>query len=115
MLFLKQSIRRLTNPSITVYPLRPEFIESNLFLYQATRDDFFLDVAELTLHNIVNKTRVECGIASVLNIHTGQQEDKQPSYALSETLKYLYLTFDEVSFSCNISESVVKTCTELFP
>lgn len=77
------------------YPLRPEFIESNYFLYRATKDEFYLDVAERVLTDLVNRTWVDCGLASIANLVTGQLEDRQHSFMLSETLKYLYLTFDE--------------------
>ncbi|GAA5873021.1 hypothetical protein JCM1840_007299 [Sporobolomyces johnsonii] len=77
------------------YPLRPEFIESNMYLYMATKDDYYLSVAEQILHDLNNRTRVPCGMAAVLDLGTGQLEDKMPSFVTSETLKYLYLTFDE--------------------
>ncbi|GAA5939158.1 hypothetical protein JCM1841_003340 [Sporobolomyces salmonicolor] len=77
------------------YPLRPEFVESNMYLYMATKDDYYLSVAEQILHDLNNRTRVACGMAAVLDLGTGQLEDKMPSFVTSETLKYLYLTFDE--------------------
>ncbi|GAA5836364.1 hypothetical protein JCM11251_001473 [Rhodosporidiobolus azoricus] len=77
------------------YPLRPEFIESNMYLAQATGDDYYLSVAERILHDLNNRTRVDCGFAALLNIETGELEDKMPSFVTAETLKYLYLTFDE--------------------
>ncbi|GAA5997552.1 alpha-1,2-mannosidase MNL1 [Rhodotorula paludigena] len=79
------------------YPLRPEFIESNMYLYQATGDEWYLEVAERVLHDINNRTRVECGFAAVKDLRTGELEDKMPSFVTGETLKYLYLTFDENS------------------
>ncbi|GAA6006626.1 hypothetical protein JCM11491_003122 [Sporobolomyces phaffii] len=84
-------------PAHLGYPLRPEFIESNMYLYQATKDDYYLSIAEQILHDINNRTRVDCGFAAVLDLQTGQLEDKMPSFVTSETLKYLYLTFDEDS------------------
>ncbi|GAA5884084.1 hypothetical protein JCM6882_002133 [Rhodosporidiobolus microsporus] len=77
------------------YPLRPEFIESNMYLYQATNDDYYLSIAERILHDLNNRTRVDCGFAALLNVETGELEDKMPSFVTAETLKYLYLTFDE--------------------
>lgn len=53
------------------YPLRPEFIESNYFLYRATKDEFYLDVAERVLTDLVNRTWVDCGLASIANLVTG--------------------------------------------
>ncbi|KAK4056367.1 hypothetical protein OIO90_002510 [Microbotryomycetes sp. JL221] len=77
------------------YPLRPEFIESNLYLYQATKDDWYLEIAERALHDINNRTRTECGFAAIHDLNSGRLEDKQPSFVTAETLKYLFLTFDE--------------------
>ena len=39
--------------------------------------------------------RKRCGFASVSNIKTMQTDDRMESFFLSETLKYLYLLFDE--------------------
>ncbi|KWU45242.1 hypothetical protein RHOSPDRAFT_28872 [Rhodotorula sp. JG-1b] len=79
------------------YPLRPEFIESNMYLYQATQDDWYLEVAERALEDINERMRTECGFAAVLDLRTGKLEDKMPSFVTAETLKYLYLTFAEDS------------------
>ncbi|KDE07280.1 hypothetical protein MVLG_02500 [Microbotryum lychnidis-dioicae p1A1 Lamole] len=78
-----------------VYPLRPEFIESNYYLYRATKDDWYLEMAEEILQDLISRVKVTCGAASLLNIISGEREDKMPSFFTSETLKYLYLTFDE--------------------
>ncbi|MBW0486888.1 hypothetical protein O181_026603 [Austropuccinia psidii MF-1] len=77
------------------YPLRPEFIESNYFLYRATKDDYYLQMAERIIIDLVNRTWVDCGLASIGDLSTGKLEDRMHSFMLSETLKYLYLTFDE--------------------
>lgn len=61
-------------------------------------------MAEHFLNDIVNRTRVECGLAAVLDLGSNLLEDKQPSFVTSETLKYLYLTFDEVSLASRIEE-----------
>ncbi|GAA5945248.1 hypothetical protein JCM3775_001896 [Rhodotorula graminis] len=79
------------------YPLRPEFIESNMYLYQATGDEWYLSIAERALHDINARARVECGFAAVKDLRTGELEDKMPSFVTGETLKYLYLTFAEDS------------------
>lgn len=74
------------------YPLRPEFLESTLFLYEATRDDHFLAVGERFLETL-GKTRQRCGFAAVVDVHHMTFEDKMDSYLLAETFKYLYLLF----------------------
>lgn len=81
------------------------------------------------LHDIANKTRVNCGLAAIIDLvrllvlflcrdphtdryfeTTGLLEDKQPSFVTSETLKYLYLTFDEDNpFNHDDSNAVYST------
>lgn len=74
---------------------------------------FVIIVAVSLLSNFIdNRTRTECGFAAVLDLKTGALEDKQPSFLTSETLKYLYLTFDVVgyfllSFNCYPDHPVV--------
>ncbi|KAI8330397.1 glycoside hydrolase [Choanephora cucurbitarum] len=77
------------------YPLRPEFVESTYHLYMATKDPFYLQVGEMILEDLNNRTRVPCGFASLGDVRTGRQEDRMESFMLSETLKYLYLLFDK--------------------
>lgn len=43
------------------------------------------------MNDIVNRTRVDCGLAGILDLETGELEDRMHSFALSETLKYAYL------------------------
>lgn len=77
--------------------LRPEFIESTYFLYKATGDHYYLQVAKKALRNLNKHTRVACGFASISDIRTGKNEDRMDSFLLSETLKYLYLIFADPS------------------
>ncbi|KAI9251188.1 glycoside hydrolase [Sporodiniella umbellata] len=76
------------------YPLRPEFIESTYYLYTATKDPFYLEVGEMIIEDLNNRTRVPCGFASIADVQSGKLEDRMESFMLSETLKYLYLLFD---------------------
>jgi mannosidase alpha-like ER degradation enhancer 1 len=82
------------NASNAEYILRPEFIESNYFLYRATQDGFYLDVGERIVNDLVQHARTSCGFASY-NAHTKKQTNRMHSFFQSETLKYLYLLFDE--------------------
>ncbi|GJJ07502.1 hypothetical protein Clacol_001704 [Clathrus columnatus] len=82
-------------PSAWQYPIRPEFIESTYYLYRATRDSLYLDMGERVLNDIIFRSKVDCGLASIENILTNKQVDRMESFVLSETLKYLYLLFDE--------------------
>ncbi|KAJ6539265.1 alpha mannosidase-like protein [Mycena capillaripes] len=77
------------------YPLRPEFIESTWYLYRATGDPFYLDVGERVLFDITTRSKVSCGLAGIKDLRTNARDDRMESFALSETLKYLFLLFDE--------------------
>jgi ER degradation enhancer, mannosidase alpha-like 2 len=74
------------------FPLRPEFLESTFFLYEATGDDHFLHVAEKFLE-MIESTKQRCGFAAVLDVSSWTFEDKMDSFLLAETFKYLYLVF----------------------
>ncbi|EKM59635.1 glycoside hydrolase family 47 protein [Phanerochaete carnosa HHB-10118-sp] len=77
------------------YPLRPEFVESTWYLYRATRDPFYLDVGERILSDIIVRAKVDCGLTGISDLKTNNRDDRMESFVLSETLKYLYLLFDE--------------------
>ncbi|OAQ32327.1 glycoside hydrolase family 47 protein [Linnemannia elongata AG-77] len=87
--FVSQSV------DISNYPLRPEFVESNYFLYRATKDPFYLQVGEMILRDLQALTKTKCGWASLKSVIDRKLEDRMESFALSETFKYLYLLFDE--------------------
>ncbi|KAI5712053.1 hypothetical protein M8J75_005330 [Diaphorina citri] len=85
---------KLLTPDISFYPLRPEFIESTYFLYQATKSPFYLHVGQEILANLNQFTRTGCGYATVHSVGDMSLEDRMESFFLSETTKYLYLLFD---------------------
>jgi mannosidase alpha-like ER degradation enhancer 2 len=98
-----------------LHPLRPELLESNYFLHQATKtgknstqSSGWLWAADFALHTLNELTDTPCGYATIKNLSpmtTGvvppqdnpgiKLENEMPSFFLSETLKYLYLTFDD--------------------
>eukprot|EP00249_Psilotum_nudum_P014898 c25057_g1_i2 orf=71-1792(-) len=92
--------RGMLHPTERYYPLRPEFAESTFFLYQATKDPWYLKVGEKIVKSLNDLTRVSGGYASVRDVTTMELEDHQHSFFLSETCKYLYLLFDD-SFVTN--------------
>jgi hypothetical protein len=47
------------------YPLRPELIESVMYLYRATGDPYLLDVGKDILRSIQHSSRTPCGYATV--------------------------------------------------
>ncbi|XP_050255916.1 alpha-mannosidase I MNS5 [Quercus robur] len=86
---------QMLHPTEKYYPLRPELAESTFYLYQATKDSWYLKVGESIVNSLNLYTKVEGGFASVRDVTTMQLEDHQHSFFLAETCKYLYLLFDD--------------------
>ncbi|GMH51446.1 hypothetical protein TL16_g01013, partial [Triparma laevis f. inornata] len=74
------------------HPLRPEIYESAYLLGRALKT---INPLEDAIRDIDKYTRTPCGFASIENVVTKKLADDMPSYFLSETLKYLYLAFDD--------------------
>ena len=77
------------------YPLRPEFIESLFYLHRATNSSEWLEIGRDVLSGLETSTWVPCGHAAVLDVRSHAKSDHMNSYFLAETVKYLYLLFDE--------------------
>ena len=77
------------------HPLRPELAESLLHLHHATGGHPEWRLAGRDLVHALRALRVPCGVAAVADVRTGALSDSMESFALSETLKYLYFLFDE--------------------
>jgi len=105
------------------HPLRPELLESAYLLHRASKGAAATSgwqwANDFALHKLQAVTRTECGYAGLREVKpqtTGLVDDnsstshknnnkesaggiklmnEMPSFFLSETLKYLYLTFDE--------------------
>lgn len=90
------------------YPLRPEFVESTYHLYRATKDPFYLAVG-LQILDDLKSLRQPCGFAGLGNVLTRVLDDRMESFMLSETLKYLYLLFDEAHQLNSIDSNWVFT------
>jgi hypothetical protein len=76
------------------WPGRPEFIESNWYLYRATEDPWYLYVAEMIQRDIKRRCWTKCGWAGLHDVRSGELSDRMESFFLGETAKYLFLTFD---------------------
>ncbi|XP_058115577.1 alpha-mannosidase I MNS5 isoform X2 [Magnolia sinica] len=92
--------QEMLHPTEKYYPLRPELAESTFYLYQATKDPWYMEVGESIVKSLNTYTKVEGGFASVKDVTTMQLEDHMHSFFLAETCKYLYLLFDD-SFLAN--------------
>jgi mannosidase alpha-like ER degradation enhancer 2 len=73
------------------YPLRPEIIESAFYLYDATKDQRWLEMGHRFLSDLDKCCRVDIGYTMLDDVRTGAQGDLMPSFFLAETLKYLWL------------------------
>jgi mannosidase alpha-like ER degradation enhancer 2 len=80
------------------YPLRPELIESVMYLYRATGDPYLLEVGEDILTSIEYSAKTSCGYASIKNVKDHRKQDTMESFFLAETTKYLFLLFDPDNF-----------------
>ncbi|KAL5183315.1 Alpha-mannosidase I MNS5 [Glycine soja] len=92
---LWSATREMLHPTEKYYPLRPELAESTFYLYQATKDPWYIEVGESIVNSLNLYTKVEGGFASIKDVTTMQLEDHQHSFFLAETCKYLYLLFDD--------------------
>nr|CUU00276.1 hypothetical transcript [Hymenolepis microstoma] len=84
--------------SRNIYPLRPEFIESIMHVYRATKDPYLLEMGVNILTSIEKDAKTSCGFATIHNVQTHTKENRMESFFLSETVKYLYLLFDDDNF-----------------
>ncbi|KAF2481217.1 glycoside hydrolase [Neohortaea acidophila] len=82
------------DPNFKHWAGRPEFAESTYYLYQATRDPWYLHVGEMILRDIRRRCWARCGWADLSDVVNGEQRDRMESFFLGETAKYLFLLFE---------------------
>ncbi|KAL2918117.1 hypothetical protein HK105_202531 [Polyrhizophydium stewartii] len=75
------------------YLLRPEVVESIFVLWRLTHDQMYRDMAWAVVQALDKRCKTEAGYHG-LDAH-GAPHDRQESFFLAETLKYLYLTFSD--------------------
>jgi len=76
--------------------LRPETVESYLYLWRLTKNQKYRDWGWEFFENLQKYARVEHGFTSISNVESKtrpQPRDRMESFFLGETLKYLYLLF----------------------
>ena len=81
--------------------LRPETIESLFYAYQVTKDEN-IDYAYDIFQAIEQHTKIDTGgYSSIFDVEYSYKDpqynymDKMETFYLAETLKYLYLLFDD--------------------
>ena len=90
--------RNVVHPHAAAYPLRPELAESCYALYRATNDPSYLQAGAAMVHSLNAVARTPAGFASIKTVLNMAQEDHMTSFFMAETLKYLYLLFDDDNF-----------------
>lgn len=96
--------------------LRPEFIESNYFLYHSTGDPYYLEIGAQVLNNLEVHARVKCGFAAIQDVRIMNHSDQMDSFVLAETFKYLYLLFTEPhQLPINLDKYLFTTEGHLLP
>ncbi|KAJ3441021.1 er degradation-enhancing alpha-mannosidase-like protein [Anaeramoeba flamelloides] len=80
-----------------IYYLRPELIESIYYLYLKNHDPWYVLIAKDILYGLLKLNKAKCGFAS-RHLYNHKSINDMDSFFLSETLKYLYLIFDQDNF-----------------
>jgi mannosyl-oligosaccharide alpha-1,2-mannosidase len=81
------------------YMQRPEVVESLFYMWRATHDQIYRDWGWSIVQAIEKYCKVDGGYSGVVNVNAekARLDDKQQSWFLAETLKYLYLLFSDDS------------------
>ncbi|KAI8335223.1 glycoside hydrolase [Blakeslea trispora] len=79
------------------YILRPETLESLYYFYVLTKDEIYQDMAWDIFNSIYTYCRSRSGYSGVMRVDITEQtwDDREESFFFAETLKYLYLIFDD--------------------
>jgi len=92
--------------------LRPETVESLFYLYRITGDTTYQDWGWEIAQAIDEYAKVPSGGYSSLDDITydpSQSRDKMESFLLSETLKYLFLLFDNTKTQASLDDFIFNT------
>uniref|UniRef100_A0A8C8DHQ1 alpha-1,2-Mannosidase n=1 Tax=Oryzias sinensis TaxID=183150 RepID=A0A8C8DHQ1_9TELE len=79
------------------YILRPEVIESYMYMWRLTHDPKYREWGWEAVEALERYCRVESGFSGIRDVYsmTVSHDNMQQSFFLSETLKYLYLLFSD--------------------
>ncbi|KAL5223159.1 hypothetical protein ABZP36_027872 [Zizania latifolia] len=77
--------------------LRPETIESLMYLWRLTGNKTYQDWGWEIFQAFENNSRIESGYVGLKDVNIGTKDDMMQSFFLAETLKYLYLLFSPPS------------------
>lgn len=86
-----------TRLSDRYYILRPEVIESYMYMWKLTHDPKYREWGWEAVQALEQHCRVDSGFSGIRDVYTTtvSHDNMQQSFFLSETLKYLYLLFSD--------------------
>uniref|UniRef100_H0WK16 alpha-1,2-Mannosidase n=1 Tax=Otolemur garnettii TaxID=30611 RepID=H0WK16_OTOGA len=86
-----------TQLSESYYILRPEVVESYMYLWRQTHDPIYRKWGWEVVMALEKYCRTEAGFSGIQDVYSSSpnHDNKQQSFFLAETLKYLYLLFSE--------------------
>ncbi|GAA6093291.1 mannosyl-oligosaccharide 1,2-alpha-mannosidase IA [Tachysurus ichikawai] len=86
-----------TRLSDRYYILRPEVIESYMYMWRLTHDPKYREWGWQAVEALEKHCRIEGGFSGIRDVYasTVSHDNMQQSFFLSETLKYLYLLFSD--------------------
>jgi len=99
------------------YMLRPETVESLFIAHRLTGHPQYREWGWQIFQAIEKHCKLKTGgYATVLNVDSKvlKHDDKMETFFMSETLKYLYLLFDDAS-ELSLSDVVFNTEAHIFP
>ncbi|KXN84061.1 putative mannosyl-oligosaccharide alpha-1,2-mannosidase 1B [Leucoagaricus sp. SymC.cos] len=84
-------------PDTSYYILRPEVLESNFYAWRATGDTKYLDRANAAIESFKKYLAINDAYAGIMDVNNANSDkiNDMESFWFAETLKYLYLTFDD--------------------
>uniref|UniRef100_A0A667H5I3 Mannosidase alpha class 1C member 1 n=1 Tax=Lynx canadensis TaxID=61383 RepID=A0A667H5I3_LYNCA len=86
-----------TQLSESYYILRPEVVESYMYLWRQTHDPIYREWGWEVVTALEKYCRTEAGFSGIQDVYSSipNHDNKQQTFFLAETLKYLYLLFSE--------------------
>ncbi|KAK2491710.1 hypothetical protein MC885_016736 [Smutsia gigantea] len=86
-----------TQLSESYYILRPEVVESYMYLWRQTHDPIYREWGWEVVMALEKHCRTEAGFSGIQDVYNSipNHDNKQQTFFLAETLKYLYLLFSE--------------------
>lgn len=93
--------------------LRPETVESLYYMYKVTGERKYQEYGWAMFEAFEKYTRIESGGYSSINDVTSPSDvryrDKMESFFLAETLKYLYLLFENETENIDLTKWLINT------